>query len=53
VVQIVSLMVCLAPVVPPTLATALAAASLALLSLSFAIDIRTLARARRPSLETS
>jgi phosphatidylglycerophosphate synthase len=53
VVQITSLIVCLAPVVPHVLATALAAASLALLSLSFAIDIRTLARARRPSLETS
>jgi len=52
VVQIVSLIFCLAPVVPPALATALAAVSLALLSLSFAIDIRTLARAHRPNLET-
>jgi len=52
VVQVTSLIVCLAPVVPPALATVLAAASLALLSLSFAIDIRTLARVRRPSLET-
>lgn len=51
VVQIVCLIVCLAPIVPPALATTLAAASLALLSLSFAVDIRTLARARRPSLE--
>ncbi len=52
VVQITSLIVCLAPIVPPALATALAAASLALLSLSFAIDILTLARTRRPRLET-
>ena len=52
VVQITSLIICLAPIVPPALATALAAASLALLSLSFAIDIRTLAQARHPSLET-
>lgn len=51
-VQITGLIVCLAPIVPPALATALAAATLALLSLSFAIDIRTLARARRPGLET-
>jgi phosphatidylglycerophosphate synthase len=52
VVQITSLIICLAPIVPPALATALAAASLALLSLSFAMDIRTLAQARHPSLET-
>ncbi|MDP1648358.1 MAG: CDP-alcohol phosphatidyltransferase family protein [Rubrivivax sp.] len=52
VVQISTLVVCLAPIVPPPLATALAAASLALLATSFAIDVRTLARARRPTLET-
>ncbi|HSM21064.1 MAG TPA: CDP-alcohol phosphatidyltransferase family protein [Rubrivivax sp.] len=52
VVQITTLIVCLAPVMPPALGAALAAASVALLSLSFAIDIRTLARARHPSLET-
>ena len=46
VVQIASLIVCLAPVVPPALATPLAAASLALLAASFAIDVRALARAR-------
>jgi phosphatidylglycerophosphate synthase len=52
VVQVTSLIICLAPIVPPALATALAASSLALLSLSFAIDIRTLAQARHHSLET-
>lgn len=52
VVQITSLIICLAPIVPPVLATALAAVSLALLSLSFAIDIGNLARTRHPSLET-
>lgn len=52
VIEITSLIVCLGPILPPALATALAAVSLALLSLSFAIDIRTLARARRPRLET-
>ncbi|MDZ7589288.1 MAG: CDP-alcohol phosphatidyltransferase family protein [Rubrivivax sp.] len=52
VVQITSLIVCLGPVVPPALATSLAAASLVLLSLSFAIDIRSLARTRHPNPET-
>lgn len=47
VVQITALIICIGPIVPPALATALAAASLALLTLSFAIDIRALARARR------
>ena len=52
VVQITSLIICLGPIVPPWLATALAASSLALLSLSFAIDIRTLARRRLTLMET-
>lgn len=52
VVQISTLIVCLGPIVPPPLATALAAASLALLAASFAIDVHSLARARRPTLET-
>lgn len=47
VIQITALIVCLGPIVPPAVAAALAAASLALLSLSFATDIRTLARAPR------
>jgi len=51
VVQITSLIVCLAPVVPPALAAALAAASLALLGFSFVIDVHTLAQARQPRLE--
>jgi phosphatidylglycerophosphate synthase len=50
VVQITALIVCLGPIVPPLLASALAAISLALLTLSFAIDIRFLYRA--PSTET-
>ena len=52
VVQITTLIVCLGPVVPPLLASALAAISLALLTLSFAIDVRTLARQRPTPLET-
>jgi phosphatidylglycerophosphate synthase len=52
VVQITTLIVCLGPVVPPALASALAAASMALLAASFAIDVRRLARARSPGLET-
>jgi phosphatidylglycerophosphate synthase len=51
VVQITILIVCLVPIVPPTLATALAAAGLTLLSLSFAIDITILARAPHPHME--
>jgi len=47
VVQITTLIVCLGPIVPPSVAAALAAASVGLLAVSFAIDIRTLARARR------
>ncbi|HSQ72114.1 MAG TPA: CDP-alcohol phosphatidyltransferase family protein [Rubrivivax sp.] len=52
VVQITTLFVCLAPVVPSAQASVLAAASVALLAASFAIDVHTLARARRPELET-
>lgn len=52
VVQITTLIVCLGPIVPPGLASVLAALSLALLALSFAIDIRTLARQRPIPLET-
>ena len=51
VVQITGLIVCLVPLVPPALAAALAAASLALLGLSFAIDVHTLAQARHPRPE--
>lgn len=46
VVQITTLIVCLGPIVPPPLAAGLAALSLALLTLSFAVDVRTLARQR-------
>ncbi|MGE0099489.1 MAG: CDP-alcohol phosphatidyltransferase family protein [Hydrogenophaga sp.] len=46
VVQITTLIVCLGPIVPPAMAAALAAASLVLLTLSFAIDIRFLHRAK-------
>jgi phosphatidylglycerophosphate synthase len=52
VVQITTLIVCLGPIVPPLLASALAAVSLALLTLSFAIDVRTLARQRPTPPET-
>lgn len=51
VVQISSLIVCLAPIVSPAVATPLAAASLALLAGSFAVDVHFLARTRRPCLE--
>lgn len=52
VLQIATLIVCLGPIVPPLLATVLAATSLALLSLSFATDVRTLARQRPNPPET-
>lgn len=52
VVQITTLIVCLGPIVPPALAAALAALSLVLLSFSFAVDVRTLARQRPTPLET-
>jgi phosphatidylglycerophosphate synthase len=51
VVQITSLIVCLAPIVSSAVATLLAAASLALLVGSFAVDVIFLARTRRNSLE--
>lgn len=44
VIQVTALIICLGPVVPPALAQALAASSLALLCVSFVIDIRALAR---------
>ena len=50
VVQITTLIVCLGPIVPPALAAALAAASLAALTLSFAVDLRYLARTRPATL---
>ena len=52
VVQITTLIVCLGPIVPATLASALAALSLALLTISFAIDVRTLAQQRHLQPET-
>jgi len=52
VVQITTLIVCLGPIVPAVLASALAALSLALLTLSFAIDVRTLAQQRHLQPET-
>lgn len=45
-VQVTTLVVCLAPIVPPSLSAALAASSLALLGLSFALDVRWLAQQR-------
>lgn len=51
VVQITALIVCLGPIVPQALATALAACSLALLCFSFAVDIRQLAHQRHPTQE--
>ncbi|MES2842761.1 MAG: CDP-alcohol phosphatidyltransferase family protein [Pseudomonadota bacterium] len=52
VIQIATLVVCLAPIVPPWLAGGLAAISLAVLTLSFATDVRTLARQRPTPPET-
>jgi len=52
VVQITALIICLGPIVPTGLAASLAAFSLALLTLSFSIDVRTLARQRPTSTET-
>jgi phosphatidylglycerophosphate synthase len=52
VVQITTLIVCLGPIVPSALASALAALSLAMLTLSFAIDVRTLAQQRHLQPET-
>lgn len=52
VVQIVALIVCLGPIVVPAVSGALAAASLALLAWSFAVDIAWLARRRPATRET-
>jgi phosphatidylglycerophosphate synthase len=52
VVQITALIVCLGPIVPPALATAIAALSLVLLTASFAIDIHHLARQRATHRES-
>lgn len=46
VIQITALIICLGPIVPPWLASALAAGSLALLTWSFAIDVVHLAKTR-------
>ena len=51
VVQITALIVCLGPIVPRWAASALAALALAALTLSFAVDLRWLARARRTTEE--
>lgn len=52
VLQIASLIACLAPVVAPRVASLVAAAALALLTCSFAIDVQWLARRRRATWET-
>ncbi len=49
--QITTLIVCLGPIIPRWASSALAAASLAGLAWSFAVDVRALARARRQHLE--
>ncbi|HEX3141657.1 MAG TPA: CDP-alcohol phosphatidyltransferase family protein [Rhizobacter sp.] len=51
--QITTLIVCLGPIVPRALSSALAAVSVGLLAWSFAVDVRTLARARAHLLESS
>ena len=51
VVQITALIVCLGPIVPRWAASVLAALALAALTLSFAVDLRWLARARRTTEE--
>jgi phosphatidylglycerophosphate synthase len=51
--QITTLIVCLVPVVPSSLATVLSAASLLLLSLSFCVDVHALSRARRADAESA
>lgn len=53
VVQIVTLIVCLAPIVPPAWSQWIAAAGLAALVWSFAVDTLWLARRRPPSVETA
>lgn len=51
--QITTLIVCLGPIVPHALSSALAAASLLVLAWSFAVDVRTLAKARAHLMESS
>jgi hypothetical protein len=51
--QIASLIVCLCPIIALPWSRGLAAASLALLAASFAIDIAWLVRHRQLSLETA
>jgi phosphatidylglycerophosphate synthase len=51
VLQIVSLIVCLGPVIPVAWSTAIAAVSLAALTYSFAVDVAKLARARHQPVE--
>lgn len=51
--QITTLIVCLGPIVPQALSSALAAASLLLLAWSFGVDVRTLAKTRAHLLESS
>lgn len=51
--QITTLIVCLGPIVPHALSSALAAASLLVLAWSFAVDVRTLAKTRALLLESS
>jgi phosphatidylglycerophosphate synthase len=51
-VQIATLIACLVPIVPSSLASVAAATSLLLLSVSFAIDVRALWRSRRSEAET-
>ena len=49
VLQIVALIVCLGPPIPPAVVSPLAAASLVLLAWSFAVDVRWLHRAANPA----
>ena len=51
--QIVTLIACLLPLIPSAMSTILAAAALALLTYSFAVDVRWLARGRHQPLETT
>jgi phosphatidylglycerophosphate synthase len=51
--QITTLIVCLGPIVPRAMSSALAAVSIVLLAWSFAVDVRTLAKARAHLLESS
>ena len=51
--QITTLIVCLGPIVPRALSSVLAATSLIVLAWSFAVDVRTLAKARAHLMESS